>query len=58
MNESPTQEAENLFDHALDDATHAVMDYFAWMGLPEGEQLVRLKESVNDALAPILREWL
>jgi hypothetical protein len=56
--ESPGPEAEARFDQAVDDATHSVIAAFAWMGLPEGDQLSDLMVRINDALTPIMREWL
>ena len=55
-------DAENdaRFDDAVDEATHAVMEAFEWLGLPDepamdqrGELIVR----INDAIAGIMREY-
>jgi len=56
--EKPSQEALDCFDESVDGATHEVIAAFEWIGLPEGEQLSDLMVQINDAIAPIMREWL
>lgn len=48
---------EDRFDSSVDDATHAVMACFDWMGLPEGDDLSDLMIRVNDALAVIMQAY-
>jgi len=54
----PSQEALDRFDQAVDDATHAVIENFWWLGLPEGDQLGALMVEINDSIARIMKEWL
>jgi hypothetical protein len=48
---------EDRFDEAVDDATHAVIGHFEYLGLPDGEQLSDLMVRVNDALTALFSEW-
>ena len=41
---------EHLFDEAIDDATHMVIEAFTWANLPEGDELSNLMVRINDAL--------
>ena len=56
--EAPSEEALERFDAAVDDATHAVIAEFEWIGLPEGDQLSDLMVSINDAIEAVMRDWL
>jgi hypothetical protein len=56
--EQPSAEAVDRFDHSIDEATHAIIAEFDWIGLPEGDQLGDLMVRLNDAIASIMREWL
>lgn len=51
------QEAEDRFDESVDNATHAVIAEFEWMGLPEGDQLSRLMVEINDSITQIMQHW-
>lgn len=55
--EKPSQETEDRFDESVDNATHAVIAEFEWMGLPEGDQLSDLMVRVNDAITAVMQEW-
>lgn len=57
MQEQPTQAIEDRFDESVDDATHAVITAFEWMGLPEGDQLSALMVRINDAITATMQEW-
>ena len=48
----------NVFDDAVDTATHAVILTFAnrVLALPGGEALIDLMDQINDALTPIMRD--
>lgn len=58
--ERPSQETEDAFDQSVDDATHAVMENFEWMGLPDHgmDQRSELMVRINDAITGIMREYL
>lgn len=55
--EQPSQAVEDKFDESCDDATHAVIAEFEWMGLPEGDQLSELMVRINDAITAVMQEW-
>ena len=48
---------ENHFDDSVDDATHAVIAAFEWLGLPEDDELMDLMVEINDALTQIMAPW-
>lgn len=56
--EAPSKEGVERFDAAVDDATHATIQAFDWIGLPEGDQLGDLMIEINDAIAAVMRTWL
>jgi hypothetical protein len=49
-------EHEEHFDDSVDDATHAVIAAFEWMGLPQGDAKGDLMVRINDAIAAIMRQ--
>lgn len=59
MTEEPTQEALDAFDAMVDDATHAAIEQFHALGLPEDtEQMSEIMVALNDAIAGVMRDWL
>ena len=51
-------EADEQFEEAVDDATHAVMVAFRYLGLPSGNAHDRLLSRINDAITLIMREYV
>lgn len=56
--ETPAPETVQAFEESVDDAAHAAIIHFEWMGLPEGDQRADLLERLNDAIAGVMREWI
>jgi hypothetical protein len=56
--EKPNQEAQARFEESVDDATHAAIKAFEWIGLPEGDQLGDLLADLNSAIHEVMRDWL
>jgi hypothetical protein len=56
--EKPSPEAEEVFDEMVDEATHAAIECFHPLGLPDGDQLSDLMVRLNDAIASVMRDWL
>lgn len=55
--EQVPQATEDRFDESVDNATHAVIAEFEWMGLPEGDQLSALMVRINDLITAEMQEW-
>ena len=51
------QAFEDRFDDSIDDATHAVITCFEWMGLPEASQLSDLMVEINQAITQTMAPW-
>lgn len=51
------QEREDRFDDSVDNATHAVMEHFNWLDLPDGVGMTNLMYRVNDALTAIFADY-
>lgn len=54
----PSEERLERFDCSVNDATHAVIDEFVWIGLPEGDARTVILHRINDAITAIMRDWL
>lgn len=48
-------EMEEQFDDACDEATHAVIECFDWMNLPQGQERLNLLYQINDAITQIMQ---
>lgn len=51
------EQIDEMFDESVDEATHAVIARFDWMGLPEGGELFDLMVRINDALTQIMNDY-
>ena len=55
MTDAEQDDLNERFDTSLDDATHAIITEFEWLGgLPENEELGELMVRINDALTAIM----
>lgn len=56
--EKPSAEAVAEFEEDLDSMATDVIEYFHYLGLPEGEQLSDLHVELTNALSGVLKTWL
>lgn len=56
--ESAPKAARDRFERTIEQAADAVIDEFQWMGLPEGPQLTALRRLVEDAIRPVMEDWI
>ncbi len=54
----PSQAREDHFDESTDNATHAVIAEFEWIGMPDGDQLSDIMVEINNAITDILARYL
>lgn len=58
MTEPPSLEALELFDEVCADAAAEAVEFFHFLGLPDGEQLAGLTNELKAAIANVMRNWL
>lgn len=56
--EQPSKELVERFEQDLDASSCILIEFFAWMGLPEKEQLSDLQVELSDAISGVLKDWL
>ncbi len=56
--EAPSKELVEQFEHDLDAASCILMEFFSWMGLPDGDQLSDMQVELSDAISGVLKDWL
>lgn len=58
MIEPPSPEALKLFDEVCVDAAEEAVEFFHFLGLPDGDQLAGLTSELKVAIANVMRDWL
>ncbi len=48
---------DESFDVSVDNATHAVVEEFSWVGLPSGDKLGDLMIEINGALSTVMARY-
>ncbi len=56
--EQPSAKLVEQFEQDIDAASCILIEFFFWLGLPDGEQLSEMQVELSDAISGVLKDWL